>query len=376
MTPLSTTRLLKFINLIAAINMVGYLLACLTPYIHPSTFFPLTFLALGFPILLFSITCWILLFFFINKKKAIIFFLIMLLGFKNIAANFAFHGSSKKSVTTAAKSFRIISWNVRGFVAQVNNKNIYGGSFAGIMNYIKNANADVVCMQDYQQNNVPNIINPMQYMQDSLGYKNVYFLVDIDLPINDGSYQYGTCIFSKFPILQTNNIKYNDDKYFNESIGFADILVNNKAVRIFNTHLKSMYTNILPTAKITDFKYQIEDTNLVFHSSKLEKLKRFDTTHIAQAFLIKKVMDSTKIPFVFCGDLNAVPSSYVYHTITKNLNDAFLQNNFGWGRTYTGSIPFLRIDVILMSKKLNAVKYNSPKLELSDHYPVLADILL
>ena len=261
-------------------------------------------------------------------------------------------------------------------MAQVNNKNVYGGSCAGIMNFIKQANPDVVCMQDFEQQDIPGLLTPIKYLQDTLGFKNVFFSVDIDMLVKGGTYKYGTCIFSKFPIKKQNCIRYNDGKYFNESLGFADIIVNNTVVRIFNTHLKSMYTNILPTAKITDFKYQIEDTNLVFHSSKLEKLKRFDITHIGQAKIIKKVMDTTKTPFVFCGDLNAVPSSYVYSTISKNLNDAFLQNSFGWGDTYTGKIPFLRIDVLLMSKQLTAINYNSPKLELSDHYPVMADIII
>ena len=86
-------------------------------------------------------------------------------------------------------------------------------------------------------------------------------------------------------------------------------------------------------------------------------------------------MDTTTIPYVFCGDLNAVPASYVYHILSKNLNDAFLQNSIGWGSTYNSKIPFLRIDVVLTSKQLTTTKYQSPKLQLSDHYPVVADII-
>jgi endonuclease/exonuclease/phosphatase family metal-dependent hydrolase len=37
-------------------------------------------------------------------------------------------------------------------------------------------------------------------------------------------------------------------------------------------------------------------------------------------------------------------------------------------------MPFLRIDVVLLSKQLETTKYYSPKLELSDHYPIVADI--
>ena len=113
---------------------------------------------------------------------------------------------------------------------------------------------------------------------------------------------------------------------------------------------------------------------LVFHSNKLEKLKRYDTSHIQQAMLIKKVMDTTKIPFFFCADMNSVPSSYVYHHISKNLTDAFVAKGFGWSGTYSGIAPFLRIDVVLMSKELKPINYFSPRLELSDHYPIVTDI--
>ena len=112
-----------------------------------------------------------------------------------------------------------------------------------------------------------------------------------------------------------------------------------------------------------------------FHSTKFNKLKYFDTSHINQTKIIKKAFDTTKIPFVFCADLNAVSSSYVYNQISKNVNDAFVQKGFGWGATYSSLMPFIRIDVVLMSKELKATKYYSPKLELSDHYPVVADIV-
>ena len=136
-----------------------------------------------------------------------------------------------------------------------------------------------------------------------------------------------------------------------------------------------MYIKIPKKAKVSDFKYTIEDTNLVFHSNTFVKLKKYDTAHISQAQLIKNVIDTTTMPFVFCADLNSIPSSYVYHTISKNLNDAFLQNSIGWQKTYVGLIPFLRIDVVLMNKKLDAITYTSPRLNISDHYPIITDLV-
>jgi endonuclease/exonuclease/phosphatase family metal-dependent hydrolase len=362
------------IHIVAAINLVVYLLACATPYIQPATFFAFTFLALGFPLLLISILCWIVFYLFANRSKAILFTLLLFLGYKNISTTFAFYFKQQNLAQKDSNSFRVLSWNIRGFVSRENNKDIIAGCLNGVMNYIKLTNADVVCLQDFEITLVPNHTTPLTYLQDSLGYKNVYFSIDIDKPVKEGRSKYGTCIFSKYPIIQAHSIQYYGGKHFCESLGYADIKIKNNTVRIFNTHLKSMYIGILPSAKITDFNYIIDDTNLVFHSTKFEKLQRFDTAHLNQATIIKKVMDTTKMPFVFCGDLNSVPSSYVYHQISHNLNDAFLQKGLGWGGTYCSNLPFLRIDVILMNKALKTIQYFSPKLNLSDHYPVVADL--
>lgn len=138
-----------------------------------------------------------------------------------------------------------------------------------------------------------------------------------------------------------------------------------------------MYIKIAPEQKSQEyFGYKIEDTNLIFHGNAFTKIKRFDTAHIAQAQLIKKVMDTTTVPFVFCGDLNSTPSSYVYHTLSKNLKDAFTENYTGMQATYLSKLPFLRIDVVLASKGLQPITYQSPRYRLSDHCPIITTIAI
>jgi endonuclease/exonuclease/phosphatase family metal-dependent hydrolase len=85
-------------------------------------------------------------------------------------------------------------------------------------------------------------------------------------------------------------------------------------------------------------------------------------------------MDTTKYPFIFCADLNSVPSSYVYQTLKSDLTDAFLSKGYGLGKTYEGLSPTLRIDVVLMSKSLKPTQYSSPQLPYSDHFPIITDI--
>jgi endonuclease/exonuclease/phosphatase family metal-dependent hydrolase len=356
------------------VNLFFYLISCFTPLISPQYFSVMTFLALGFPLLLLGMLFWLLVTLFFKRKKSLLVFLFILVGYKNIHSTIGFSFSNSSLAEKKSNSFRVLSWNVKNFINHELKQDTVGCAYRKMMTFIKSTNADFFCIQDFEQQDSSIFLHPINYIKDSLNYPYSYFSVDIDTTTKYGHSRYGTCIFSRFPIVNSGSVQYIGKKHFNESLGYADIEIKNKKLRIFNTHLRSMYLSIRDSKQF-DFKYVIDDTMLVFRSSKFDKLKYFDTSHINQTKIIKNTFDTTKIPYVFCADLNSVSSSYVYNQISKNLNDAFVQKGFGWGGTYSSLMPFLRIDVVLMSKELEATTYYSPKLQLSDHYPIVADII-
>jgi endonuclease/exonuclease/phosphatase family metal-dependent hydrolase len=93
----------------------------------------------------------------------------------------------------------------------------------------------------------------------------------------------------------------------------------------------------------------------------------------SQAIAVKAEVDKSPYPVIVCGDMNDVPNSYAYQTISKNLNDSYTEKGWGIGRTFRFLSPTLRIDYILHSKSLslNGVQIIRPS--ASDHNPVLAD---
>ena len=54
-------------------------------------------------------------------------------------------------------------------------------------------------------------------------------------------------------------------------------------------------------------------------------------------YLYKKIGGN----FIVTGDFNDVPNTYTYFTIRGKLQDAFLKQGFGIGRTYSGISPTL-----------------------------------
>jgi endonuclease/exonuclease/phosphatase family metal-dependent hydrolase len=102
------------------------------------------------------------------------------------------------------------------------------------------------------------------------------------------------------------------------------------------------------------------------------KLKRAFLKREKQAEQIKEHMNNCPYPFVLAGDLNDTPSSYAYAVLSDHLKDAFTNKGLGFGSTYAGLLPLLRIDCILYSKEWYIDSFETLDKTSSDHYPILS----
>ena len=350
-----------------------YALSCLTPFISPEYFFGFSFLALLFPYLLIGMLFWLLIVFIFYRNKIVLYVLLLLIGYKNIFSVFSFH--TKQAFTQAKKNnaIRVLSWNVKNFTDSQITSDTPGNPRREIINFIKNSNADIVCIQDYSEFKGPAFYSSITDIKKAANIDDVYFSIDFEKQYFYALHQYGTTIFSKFPIIHSGNCSYQTNT-IHESLAFVDLKVGNDTIRVFNTHLQSMNLNFDAAKDSVDGLVTYEFKFLSTHPRKYERIKYYDVNHAKQAVFIKSVMDTTKYPFIFCADLNSVPSSYVYQTLKSGLTDAFLSKGYGLGKTYEGFSPTLRIDVVLMSKSLNPTQYSSPQLPYSDHFPIITDI--
>jgi endonuclease/exonuclease/phosphatase family metal-dependent hydrolase len=203
-----------------------------------------------------------------------------------------------------------------------------------------------------------------------------FFNVDYKNKYGDITTIYGTGIFSKYPLIDSGKVVYTGKKV-PESLAFADIKIGNDTLRVFNTHFQSMYLKLQITPDTFKDDFIVNDYDFLKNNTHFyQRLKHYDARHALQAEIVKPVLNNSKFPFIFCADLNSVPSSYAYHTISAGLTDAFIAKGFGLGGTYDGFSPTVRIDVVLMSKQLKPIQYYSPRLHASDHFPIITDIQL
>lgn len=365
-----------FIQAFILLTSVIYIAASCTSYINPISCSLFTFLALGFPYILFAMMLAIFLAFFSYRKFVWVFCIILLFGTKNIIATTGLHPFTKAFKQQKSKgTIRLLSWNVNQFIDCRKAVDSTNSSRRLMFKFIEESNADILCLQDYQDYfDRQDYFNNTSYIKDSIHYPYCYFSVD-KMPDKYALEYYGTIIFSRFPIVDSGRKVY-DSKDNPEHVAFADIMFNSKEIRVFNTHLSSMQLTAERKNAGLDYTYIQDDTAILLNKGKLERIALFDSFHLKQAQIVKQQLNKSPVPFVFCADLNSVPSSYVYHHISSGLQDAFLQKGFGWGPTYDGLSHTLRIDVTLLSPELKVAQHYSPKLKASDHFPLVTDIAL
>ena len=350
---------------------VIYLVSCLSGIINPVRFWPLTFLALGFPILAILMLVLAIGWLFHNKWISLLFIVFFAAGFKNLSNVFAFN-TGNYNVEKSKQSLRIIIWNVWYFDNNTKHAEHPDSIRRRMINFLKQQNADVLLLQEYVEYHFKSIYSNTQMLRDSLGYKYYYTSRDVILYMSYGPVEYGSAIFSKYPLTDTVKLNY-DGLALTEGAISGSIQFNNKKIRLITTHLVSMNLNKGPLAR-NDAAFKKYDSAFIYGSSKFTKLKFYDQLHSRQAIELKNFAVSFKEPIVISGDFNSVPTSYTYNTIKRGLQDAFLTKGFGLGRTYASLSPTLRIDYIFADKSLKVSQFFCPPLNLSDHFPIITDV--
>lgn len=358
----------KILIVINILVIIPYLLTCLIPYIHPGNFWFISILGLVFPIITFTLICFVFIWVLYKSKWALLSLLILIIGIKQLNAVFSFHISHEFEKTKAPKTIRILQYNVMGeeIARQIKNTKNKSG-IAKSLAFIKKSNADVLTFQEFYSsyNNEHSIIS----LIDSLGYP--YHYLAKSEHENKKRYM-GVAIFSKFPLEDATTVplfSYPEE----EALIYADIKVEGKYFRIFTTHLQSIGIDRAEYKNIDGAEYG-KSSKLKLDISIAEKLKNAYQSRYDQTQIIKEKLNQSPYPLIFTGDFNDVPNSHTYFSLKGNLQDAFLKKGSFIGRTFRYISPTLRIDYVLADPIFKVTQFTIPHISSSDHFPVLTDL--
>ena len=336
-----------FNNLIFILNSFTLsllILSYISPYISPNIFWPISFLGLFFPIL-YLINTLFLLYWITNKKKQFLSNIIILLIGTQYIQNYI--GLNPK--TTNNETIKILTFNVRMFNTYDWIPNIKKDT---IINYINQEDADIICIQEfYEDNKKPNL----NYKFSHVGYRS-------------DNNQLGLAIYSKFPQINKSNIIINN----NNICIYSDIKIKKDTIRVYNMHLASNWFKQSDYSFINNPKKETvrDGVTGIIERMKISYKKRAD-----EAYVIRKNIEKSPYKIILCGDFNDTPVSYSYRNIKKDLKDSFYISGNGVGNSFV-NIPALRIDYIMHDHSLNSFNYKKKDIILSDHYPISCEIEL
>jgi endonuclease/exonuclease/phosphatase family metal-dependent hydrolase len=240
---------------------------------------------------------------------------------------------------------RVLTYNIHGCV---NSQRI--AEPAEIAEIINGIGADYIALQEVDaEKPFTKKVNQARIIGELIDKNYIYYPVE-----KTGLHVFGLAVLSRYPVKQSTFMPlpnlYPGLGMRKRGVMRAVLQTPRGNVHLINTHL-SVY--------------------------KLERM-------IQLKFLLRWLGLSTtpsNEPIILCGDLNAGPSSLVYDTCSRHLND--VQYAFCPSRqhpsTFHAKRPVFRIDHIFVSEHFKPlwvdVVRNTKTVEASDHLPLIADLI-
>ncbi len=337
-------KIITWLVFIASLLLFG------SVYVSPEYFQYIGLLPFFIPIIL-LLNVFLLVIFILSWRK--LFFLplmALLIGYKFFLVTFQIHPKNE-----GEEGLKVLTYNAHMFYYKPKKE---GTPESNVLAWLQDQPADVKVFQEFYQDNTTPSQDAVRILGKDSNYKVSYHIVDG----NPTKRSNGLAIFSKHTII--NDGKVFDAQGTNGAI-FADILVNNDTIRIYNAHLESMRINSEGLENLEGVKENYRQT--------LGKLQRGSLARSKQLKVLMEHMNNSPHPLILMGDLNEIPYSYTYFKLSENYNNAFETAGRGFGFTYNRILFFLRIDHIFSSDKLKAVQFKTHReVDYSDHYPVSA----
>ncbi len=337
--------------------VTALLLSYLSCFVSPEKMWLLAFFGVAYKYLLVINICFVVLWIVFRKKILFLSLLTILAGLSFIGRNYQWPGSSK--VDQEKDGIKILSYNVNLFYkTDAVQKD---GTKLNVFDFIRDGGFNIICLQEVRAektgaltiSNIQRMLSaPYSYLEQTVG-------------------SIGLAIYTSYPIIRKELIF--SERTTNASI-YADLLIGVDTVRVYNVHLKSIgftkeHRALLNNA--LDRDYVNSDVNTI--KAILRRMTEASTLRSRQVDIMKKHISKSPYPVIICGDFNDPPVSYTYQHISRGQKDSFMEAGSGKGVTYNvGAISSLRIDYIFHSPVFRAYHYESPRLELSDHYPVIS----
>lgn len=262
----------------------------------------------------------------------------------------------RETVAYDRAAFKVMTYNVRSFYGERG-----ASSVEDILQVIAREDPDIVCLQEFNAR-----LAERSEAISLLGEK--YEIARFGCtPAPDSVYGSRLAILCKYRILRSGTA------LTPSSSVWADVLLGDDTVRVFNNHLRSTAINAADNEFITTHRFLSDTARETRIRSIVTRLRENSAIRAAQVDSIARVVEAARTRRIVCGDFNDTPMSYVYRTMARGFEDAFSECGSGYSYTFRGFFNTLRIDYVL-SDGFDALSYETLPVEYSDHHPVVVQL--
>ena len=351
--------------LILSVNIVlvlALLLSYLSNHVSPSVNWALPFFGLIYPYLILLNFAFIVFWAVRRKWYFVISLVAILLGWNHLLRTYRFSGQD--DFESGMKYFKLTSYNVKNL--SNDNVDLVDKDVRNrIISYLNSTGSDLLCLQELM------IIHQdpdafIDSLSEAFGLPYHAYT-----PYSQKSKRNldAIFIFSRFPIIGSGQLSFNNE--YNYAV-FTDIIADEDTFRLYNIHLESIRLRHEDYSFIAGFDLQFEkDENVKENFLRIfKKLKTAFAKRAGQVNNLIISIEKSPFPVILCGDFNDTPNSYAYHSLTRDLKDAFMESGKGFGNTYIGKVPSFRIDFILYDDLFHSREFSRGSVRFSDHYPI------
>ncbi len=360
--------ILLLINLIVLVLLaIGFMAA----YIPPDKNWIFAFAGLVFPYAVIANVVFVFIWMFLWRKLFLISLLALIICWNRLTSYIQWDKHTAIEDVKNEKA-KIISYNVQIFDLYNWKRDNISDKGHRILEILKEEAPDIICLQEFHagKKNKVDIIDSIKTMT-GLKYQQIEYVKK-----EGESMPYGIATFSRWPIISNEIVDF-DNNPINFCI-YSDLIIYGDTIRLFNVHLESIRLSREDYLYVSELPKKADTQEIFSENSKkiIRKFKRAFVNRAPQARKIAELIDASPYPVVICGDFNDTPSSYTYHQLSNNLQDAYKESGHGIGMTYAGSLPSFRIDYILHDESIKSYNYKTIKENNSDHFPICTDIIL
>lgn len=330
-------------NLLALLAGVGLL----ARFVPPDMLWPPTLIALMLPVLLLLTALFAALMFYRRRWAAVALpTLVLLLAFSVLGRLFAFGNSVE---TPAEETLTIATNNARGF----KNDAWVDVDKQDVKRVVGQLNADVLLLQESGVDEGKNSYAP------TILAAGPYFA-----RLQPRSRAIATYA-ENLKTIATEVKNYN-------GYTVADVNTPLGTIRFINAHLQSNQISGLAGDLGKDKNVQ---DGLDRAESMFRRYARSARIRARQAEEILRYVEESPHPVIVGGDFNDVPTSYTYQRVlSPRLRDAWTTAGFGLGTTFTGPLPGLRIDFLMVDTSFAIREVKRFETGYSDHRGLRVEI--